>query len=110
MAQNMQVGVEAIDVMIQKAANLLAEAQAVGGQYIAHSEDIIGAGWDGTACATSHTTAMQVKSDLDQALAAHVELNDLLNKAKLQYMLQQQDSAHELSAVHPAGNSGPQSM
>lgn len=108
--QQMQVGVETIEAMIQKAGNLLAEAQAVGGQYIAHSEDIIGAGWSGPACTTSHTTAMQVKNDLDQALAAHLELNDLLNKAKLQYLAHQADSSHELAGVHPTGNPSAQSM
>jgi hypothetical protein len=108
MAQNLQVGVEAIEAMIQKADTLLAEAQALGGQYIAHSENIINAGWSGPACTTSLATATQVKHDLDQALAASLELHEHLNHAKAQYLAQQADSSHQLAAVHPGGSPSAQ--
>ncbi|MBS4728076.1 hypothetical protein MSM1_06825 [Mycobacterium sp. SM1] len=104
MPQNMQVGIEAVEAMIQKADTLLAEAQALGGQYLAHSENIINAGWSGQACVTSHATAIQVKHDLDQALAANLELHEQLNHAKAQYLAQQVDSSHDLAAVHPGGS------
>lgn len=104
MAANMQVGIEAVEAMIQKADSLLAEAQALGGQYIAHSENIINAGWAGQACVTSHATAVQVKHDLDQALAASLELHEQLNRAKAQYLAQQADSSHDLAAIHPGSS------
>jgi paraquat-inducible protein B len=100
--------IEPIDAMIQKANSLLAEAQALGGQYIAHSENIINAGWSGQACITSHATAMQVKHDLDQALAASLELHEHLNNAKAQFLAQQADSSHTLSAVHPGASPATQ--
>ena len=39
------LSVEAVDAMIQKAQNLLAEAQALGQQYVHASQDIAGVGW-----------------------------------------------------------------
>ncbi|BCO33605.1 type VII secretion protein EsxD [Mycobacterium heckeshornense] len=104
MAANLQVGIEAVEAMIQKADSLLAEAQALGGQYIAHSENIINAGWSGQACATSHATAVQIKHDLDQALAASLELHEHLNTAKANYIAQEADASQQLSAVHPGAS------
>jgi hypothetical protein len=43
------VSVEPIHAMIQKAQSLLDEATALGQQYVAHSQDILGSGWGGDA-------------------------------------------------------------
>lgn len=99
----MQVGVEAIYATIQHATRLLEEAQALGQQYIAHSENIIGAGWNGDACTTSHATAIQVHGDLTQAVAAHHDLHAHLKTATAHYLAQQHDSKTELASVHPGG-------
>jgi hypothetical protein len=58
------VSVEPIDAMIQKAQNLLAEAQSLGQQYVAHSQDIVGSGWGGDAATTSVMVSEQVNNDL----------------------------------------------
>lgn len=105
-----EVNVEPIDAMIQKASNLLEDAQAVGNQYLAHSQNIVGAGWDGPACQASLATAAQVSSDLGQALTAHQELNDLLNKAKNEFLRHQHDSVQDMRSVHPGAVSPAQQM
>jgi hypothetical protein len=95
------VSLEPIDAMIQRADHLLAEAQNLGQQYLTQSGDILHVGWDGQASQTSYAVAGQVEADLNQALAANMELHQHLADAKAQFLAQQADSAHHLASVHP---------
>jgi uncharacterized protein YukE len=105
-SQQTVVSVEPIDAMIQKADNLLAEATALGGQYMAHSQDIMGVGWDGDAAKMSLAVAEQVQADLNKAIAANQELHQQLANARAHFLSQQADSTHRIAAVHPGANSG----
>ena len=87
------VSLEPIDAMIQRADHLLAEAQNLGQQYLTQSGDILHVGWDGQASQTSYAVAGQVEADLNQALAANMELHQHLADAKAQFLAQQADSA-----------------
>jgi uncharacterized protein YukE len=95
--------------MIQKAQNLLAEAQALGGQYVAHSQDIVGTGWGGDAAMTSVMVSEQVNSDLGRMITSTHELLDQLNKFKQQAIAQEESARHHLQSVHPGGGVGPSS-
>jgi uncharacterized protein YukE len=100
------VSVEPIDAMIQKAQNLLAEAQSLGQQYVAHSHDIIGAGWTGDAASTSSVVAEQVNADLVKMVTSTHELLDQLNKFKANAIAQEENARHALQSVHPGGGAG----
>jgi uncharacterized protein YukE len=104
------VSVEPVDAMIQKATNLLAEAQSLGQQYVAHSHDIIGSGWGGDAAMTSSMVSEQVNADLVRMVTSTQELLDQLNKFKQQAIAQEEASRHNLQSVHPGGGASPSSM
>ncbi|HME75249.1 MAG TPA: hypothetical protein VKI00_06165 [Mycobacterium sp.] len=101
------VSVEPVDAMIQKAQNLLAEAQSLGQQYVAHSHDIIGTGWGGDAAMTSSMVSEQVNADLVRMVTSTNELLDQLNKFKANAMAQEESARHALQSVHPGGGVGP---
>jgi ESAT-6 family protein len=104
------VSVEPVDAMIQKAQNLLAEAQSLGQQYVAHSHDIIGTGWGGDAAMTSSMVSEQVNADLVRMVTSTHELLDQLNKFKQQAIAQEEAARHHLQSVHPGGGASPSSM
>ena len=95
------VSVEPIDAMIQKAQNLLAEAQALGQQYVAHSHDIMGSGWAGDAATTSTMVSEQVNSDLVKMVTSTNTLLEQLNNFKQHALSQEADARHALLSVHP---------
>jgi uncharacterized protein YukE len=104
------VSVEPIDAMIQKAQNLLAEAQALGQQYVAHSHDIMGAGWGGDAATTSTMVSEQVNTDLVRMVTSTNELLHQLNTFKAHAIAQEESARHALQSVHPGGGASPSSM
>jgi uncharacterized protein YukE len=97
------VSVEAVSAMIQKAQSLLAEAQALGSQYVAHSHDIAGSGWVGDANMTSTMVSEHVNSDLVRMVTATNDLMDQLNNFQHQAIAQEADARHALQSVHPGG-------
>jgi ESAT-6 family protein len=98
-----RLSVEAVDAMIQKAHNLLAEAQALGQQYVAHSHDIAGVGWSGDAMMTSTMVSEHVNGQLGQMVAHTTELHEQLNAHKNNTIAQEADAQHALQAVQPGG-------
>lgn len=104
------VSVEPVDAMIQKAQNLLAEAQALGQQYVAHSHEIAGVGWGGDANTTSTMVSEHVNGDLVKMVAATHDLLDQLNKFKQQAIAQEEAARHQLLSVHPGAGASPSSM
>ena len=109
MATKTLVSVEAVDAMIQKAQNLLAEAQALGQQYVHASQDIAGVGWAGDANTTSLAVTEHVNADLVRMVGATNELIDQLNAHKNNTIAQEADARHALQSVHPGGGAGPSS-
>jgi hypothetical protein len=109
MATKTLVSVDAVDAMIQKAQNLLAEAQALGQQYVAHSHDIAGVGWGGDANVTSTMVSEHVNSDLVKMVTCTHDLLDQLNNFKQHAIAQEADARHALQSVHPGGAAGPTS-
>jgi uncharacterized protein YukE len=97
------VSVEAVTAMIQKAENLLAEAQALGQQYVSHSHDIAGVGWGGDANMTSTMVSEHVNSDLVKMVTTTKDLLDQLNNFQNQALAQEADARHALQSVHPGG-------
>jgi cell division protein FtsB len=104
------VSVEPISAMIQKAQNLLAEAQALGQQYVAHSHDIMGTGWGGDASMTSTMVSEQVQADLNRMVASTQELMHQLNNFQQHAIAQEESARHALQSVHPGGGATPSSM
>lgn len=96
-----RLSVEAVDAMLQKAQNLLAEAQALGSQYVAHSHDIAGSGWTGDANNMSTMVSEHVNGKLVQLIGHHTELNDQLNNHKNNTIGQDADARQALQAIHP---------
>lgn len=101
------VSVEPVDAMIVKAQNLLAEAQALGTQYVAHSQDIIGSGWGGDAANTSMVVAEEVNADLGRMVTSTQTLLDQLNTFKAHAIAQEEAARHHLQSVHPGGGASP---
>jgi len=97
------VQLEAVQATIQKAQNLLAEAQSLGSQYVAHSQDISGVGWNGDANQTSMMVSEHVNADLVKMVTATNELVDQLNKFGQQAAHQDAAARQALQAVHPGG-------
>jgi uncharacterized protein YukE len=97
------VSVEAVSAMIQKAQNLLAEAQALGQQYVAHSHDIAGSGWVGDANMTSTMVSEHVNADLVRMVTATNDLMDQLNAFQHSASAQEADARNALQSVHPGG-------
>ncbi|MDT5167572.1 MAG: hypothetical protein QOD02_887 [Mycobacterium sp.] len=95
------VSVEPIQAMIQKAQNLLAEAQSLGSQYVAHSQDILGSGWGGDAATTSSMVAEHVQADLNKMVASTHELLDQLHKFQNSTIANEEHARHQLLSVHP---------
>jgi uncharacterized protein YukE len=93
------VSVEPIAAMIQQAQNLLDEATALGQQYVAHSQDILGSGWGGDAATTSLMVSEQVNGHLGKMVAAHTELNTHLNNFSQQAQHQEESARNALNAV-----------
>lgn len=99
------LSVEAVDAMIQKAQNLLAEAQALGQQYVHASQDIAGVGWGGDANTTSLAVTEHVNADLVRMVNATNELVEQLNAHKNNTIAQEADARHALQSVHTGGTS-----
>ena len=93
--------------MIQKAQNLLAEAQALGQQYVHASQDIAGVGWAGDANTTSLAVTEHVNADLVRMVGATNELIDQLNAHKNTTIAQKADARHALQSVHSGGSASP---
>jgi len=100
------VSVEPIHAMIQKAQNLLDEATALGQQYVAHSQDILGSGWGGDAAQTSLMVSEQVNADLGKMVAATHELIGHLNNFTANAQHQEESARNALNAVHAGGGAG----
>ena len=105
MAAKTRLSVEAVDAMIQKAQNLLDEAQALGAQYVAHSHDIAGVGWSGDANMTSTMVSEHVNGQLGQMIAHTTELHHQLNTHKNNTIAQEADAQHALQSVNPGATS-----
>lgn len=103
------VSVEPIAAMIQKAQNLLDEATALGQQYVAHSQDILGSGWGGDAANTSLVVSEQVNGHLGKMVSAHTELNNHLNNFSQQAQHQEESARTALNSVVD-GAVGPTSV
>ena len=103
------VSVEPIHAMIQKAQSLLDEATALGQQYVAHSQDILGAGWGGDAAQTSLMVSEQVNADLGKMVAATHGLIENLNNFVAHAQSQEASARNALNAVHAAGGTGTSS-
>jgi uncharacterized protein YukE len=88
----------------------LAEAQSLGQQYVAHSQDIVGSGWGGDAATTSVMVSEQVNNDLVRMVTSTHELLDQLNKFKQQAIHQEESARHNLQSVHPGSSASPSSM
>jgi ESAT-6 family protein len=101
------VSVEPIDAMIQKAQNLLAEAQSLGQQYVAHSHDILGAGWGGDAATTSSMVSEEVNADLVKMVNSTHELLEQLGKFRTQALDQEAAARSALQSVHSGGGASP---
>jgi uncharacterized protein YukE len=100
------VSLEPIHAMIQKAQNLLDEATALGQQYVAHSQDILGSGWGGDAAQTSLMVSEQVNADLGKMVAATHELISQLNNFAASAQHQEETARTALNAVHAGGVTG----
>jgi uncharacterized protein YukE len=98
------VNLDAVQATVQKAQNLLAEAQALGAQYLSHSQDIAGVGWTGDANQTSLMVSEHVNSDLVKMVNATNDLVDQLNKFAQSAAHQDAAARTALQGVHPGGS------
>lgn len=101
-----RLSVEAVNAMIQKANNLLAEAQALGQQYVQASQDIAGVGWGGDANSTSMMVAEQINADNVKMVNSGNQLMELLNNHMNNTIAQEADARHALQSVHSGGGAG----
>jgi hypothetical protein len=102
-----RLSVEAVTAMIQKAQNLLAEAQTLGQQYVQASQDIAGVGWGGDANTTSMMVSEQINADNLKMVNSGNNLMELLNNHMQHTIAQEADARNALQSVHTGGGASP---
>lgn len=91
------------ELMRNTAAKLeqhIEHAQAIGNQYLAEHEDILGAStWDGAGSAASYSTAGQIHEQMQKILVGGTRLTEGLKQAAALMEAHEDHSSHAFHAL-----------